>query len=248
MPERTILRYYFLCMGDPRQSAAALPRTHNALRVCMFTDATIAENGYLFWREGDTDAWAVDPGFDPQVEQMIATLAAHGLQLRGILITHGHFDHIAGVDALRQAAGGEVELIAPAGEAELLADPWQNLSQFFGTPITCASATRLAQPEDALTLSGQTWHCLDVSGHSPAALAFRQADSRVAFVGDAVMADSIGRYDFPHSNRRRLLHNIRDQLLSLPPETTLYSGHGPPATVARIQRENMVLAMELQKL
>lgn len=69
----------------------------------------------------------------------------------------------------------------------------------------------------------------------------------MALVGDAVFAESIGRYDFPHSSRERLLTNIRDNLLTLPGETVVYSGHGPAATIKQIREFNMTLRWELEQ-
>jgi glyoxylase-like metal-dependent hydrolase (beta-lactamase superfamily II) len=70
----------------------------------------------------------------------------------------------------------------------------------------------------------------------------------LAIVGDAVFAESIGRYDFPHSSRGRLIRNIRDNLLTLPDETMIYSGHGPRATIGDIKAHNEVLRWELSQL
>jgi hydroxyacylglutathione hydrolase len=88
---------------------------------------------------------------------------------------------------------------------------------------------------------------LDVSGHSPAGVAYYCAEAGVALVGDAVFAEGIGRYDFPHSSRERLITNIRENLLTLPEDTVVYPGHGPSATIAQLLEHNMTLRAELDQ-
>ncbi|HQL53327.1 MAG TPA: MBL fold metallo-hydrolase, partial [Phycisphaerae bacterium] len=80
-------------------------------------------------------------------------------------------------------------------------------------------------------LGALTWQVLDVAGHSPGGLAFYCAAAGVVVTGDALFAGSIGRYDFPGSSGARLLANIRQHLLTLPPETVVYAGHGPATTI-----------------
>ncbi|RMF72025.1 MAG: MBL fold metallo-hydrolase, partial [Planctomycetota bacterium] len=102
-------------------------------------------------------------------------------------------------------------------------------------------------PGDPLATGELEWQVLDVAGHSPGGLAYYCEQVGVALVGDAVFAEGIGRYDFPHSDRGRLVRNIRDHLLTLPDQTVLYPGHGPAATVEQIRETNMTLAAELER-
>ena len=69
----------------------------------------------------------------------------------------------------------------------------------------------------------------------------------MAIVGDALFAEGIGRYDFPHSHRSRLIKNIRDNLLTLPDQTLIYPGHGPAATIEHIKENNLTLHAELEE-
>lgn len=82
----------------------------------------------------------------------------------------------------------------------------------------------------------------EVPGHSPGGVLFRPEGERVAFVGDAVFAGSIGRTDLPGGDGPTLLASIRDRILTLPPDTVLYTGHGPSTTVDREMTTNPFLA------
>lgn len=220
----------------------------NAQRVEIetFVEPTFAQNAYLVNPAGSRVAWIIDPGLPPTPERILASIHRRSLQ-PSVLLTHCHADHFAGLDELRDAIPGLV-VRAPHDEAHLLTDARENLSAGIGFPMTTAEADELIRPNHELDLDGVRFVALDVSGHSPGGLAFYSGAAGVVFGGDALFADSIGRYDFHNSSRTRLLRNIRDNLLTLSDEVRLYSGHGPAATIGEIRRRNEVLRAELARL
>lgn len=216
------------------------------LRYQTFVEPMFQENCYLLWTEDAQEVWVVDPGLSPTPESVTPVVQRLGRTPR-IVLTHCHPDHIAGVAPLR-GFWPQVEITAPRGESHMLTDPRANLSAAMGAPIVAPPADRLIDPGDELSLGALAWRVLDVAGHSPGGLAFYCAAAGVVVVGDALFAGSIGRYDFPGSSRERLLRNIVDNLLTLPDDTVLLSGHGPASTIGREKRHNAVLRTELERL
>lgn len=203
---------------------------HGPLELAVFTDPVWQANSYLLWTPR-REAWAVDPGYPPAGEQIADAVRRRALNLGAVLLTHGHLDHIAGLATLRREFPG-VQIIAPAGEENMLSDPAANLSAIFGESLVAPPADRLLHAGDELRLGALDWRALDVSGHSPAGLAYYCPAAGVVLTGDALFAGGIGRTDFPGGGMKRLLANIRASLLTLPDGTVVYSGHGPPTTVA----------------
>jgi glyoxylase-like metal-dependent hydrolase (beta-lactamase superfamily II) len=220
--------------------------THGKLNIETFIEPSFQQNGFLLWCDAHPACWVVDPGFPPHTEQFLLTIRERELTPEAILLTHCHVDHMAGVTDVR-AALADVPIVCPRGEEHMLVSPEDNLSAQLGLPVTAPAADRLVGHGDALSLGPLSWKVLDVSGHSPGGAGYYCEEAGVVLVGDAVFAESIGRYDFPHSSRKRLLTNIRENVLTLPAETMVYSGHGPPATIEQIKRFNQVLRWELEQ-
>jgi len=215
-------------------------KTHGPLHVAGFVEPSFQENTYLLWTDDAPQAWIIDPGLPPQAEELLVALRKEDLTPAAIVITHGHVDHIAGIEELRREFP-ELPIVISADEADMLTDPAGNLSIHLGMSIVMPAATRLVVPGDKLTLGALSFEALDVSGHSPGGLAYYCAEAGVVLTGDALFAGSIGRTDFPGGSMRRLCDNIRRNLLTLPDDTVAYSGHGPPTTIARERGTNPFL-------
>lgn len=213
---------------------------HGSLNIATFVEASFQENAYVLWEGDGPDAWVVDPGLPPQHQQIISALRERELQPVAVVLTHCHGDHIAGAGPLKEAFP-EMQIWAPRDEVHMLTDPNENLSAAFGFGVVTPPADKPLAPGDELVLGGLTWRVLDVGGHSPGGLAFYCESAGVVITGDALFAGGIGRYDFPGSSGERLLRNIREQLLTLPPETVVYSGHGPATTIGEERDGNPFL-------
>ncbi|BDP40098.1 hydrolase [Deinococcus aetherius] len=177
--------------------------------------------------------------FDPgdEAERVLALVRGAGVTVRGILLTHAHFDHIGAVQPVREALGVPVSLHT----ADL---PLYRLG--------AASAARwnlpFIQPEapDHEITQGQVFTAGDLAltarelpGHAPGHVVFVGDGFVVA--GDTLFQGGIGRTDLPGGNHPQLLAGIARELLSLPDETVVYPGHGPATTVGAERRTNPFL-------
>jgi hydroxyacylglutathione hydrolase len=195
------------------------------------------ENAYVVYTRSGGPCWIVDPGFAPQHERIAAFIQQHRLTPEAILITHGHADHIAGVDDVDRLYPG-IGLWVGENEKPMLYDSNLNLSAPFGHAVEVRKeTTRTLRAGDRMELDGTSWEVLDTSGHSPGGVSFYCAQAGVALVGDALFAGSIGRTDFPGGSHEKLIDNIRRHLFNLPDQTVVHSGHGP-ATTVEIERKS----------
>lgn len=215
------------------------------LDIKAFIDDMFGENAYVI-STATTDnrrvGWVIDPGLGEQPERLLAYIEERQIDVERILLTHGHGDHIAGVDLVARRHPRATLMIA-AEDEPMLTDAMLNLSAPFGVHVLLeAAASGHLEPGMDLRLGPLKWEVLDTSGHSPGGRSLYCPEAGVVFTGDALFAGSIGRTDFPGSQHSRLISNIRRHLLTLPPDTRIYSGHGPVSTVEREIKSNPFLS------
>ncbi len=208
-----------------------------ALEIETFVLGPLQTNTYLL-RSGGACV-VVDPGMDP--DPLVQYLLDEQIEPGRIWLTHGHGDHIAGVNALKDTFP-EIRLCCPAGEADMLTDANANLSAPFGLNVTCPSADQLLEPGTAQMIGPTAWQVLDTSGHTKRGVSFYCSQASVVLTGDALFASSVGRTDIPGANMNQLITNIRDQLLVLPDDTQVLPGHGPKTTIGVERRTNPFIA------
>jgi len=208
------------------------------LQIHITNDGVYMENGMtIYLREGGM-CWIVDPGFPPQADQIVAHVREKSLTCEAIMLTHAHPDHIAGVDDVRQALNNPPVYLARE-EWDMLTDPQANLSALMGRSIVADVSDPHDLPHgETRELDGTSWKILDTCGHSPGGRTFYCEELSIAIVGDALFAGSVGRVDFPHSDGAKLMRNIHDNLMTLPGETRVLSGHGPETTIERERTSN----------
>lgn len=192
----------------------------------------------------EDQCWIVDAGYDPA--PMIDFVRTRNLSPQALLLTHAHADHIAGIDDVITAFGEMPILIHPS-ETDWLTDPTLNLSASMGVPIRTHPPTGTLEHDQHLTLADTRWRAIHVPGHSPGGIALYHEPSEgppVLIAGDALFAGSIGRTDFPTSDHDLLIRSIRDRLYTLPGETLVLPGHGPPTTIERERRTNPFVRLD----
>jgi hydroxyacylglutathione hydrolase len=206
--------------------------------VRMFTVGPVAENSYLFRRDGSDRALIVDPGDEP--DKLVGAIEALGVKLEGILLTHTHFDHVGAVAPVAKATGAEVWV--PRLESFVLADinsfvPWPG----FG-PFESYDAENLLDGGERLELAGFEIDVLFTPGHSPGHVTFSIPDEAAVFSGDVLFQQSVGRTDLPGGDWGTLLESIRLLVDSLPGETAVYPGHMGTTTLGAERASNPFLA------
>jgi hydroxyacylglutathione hydrolase len=203
--------------------------------VDRFELGPIATNCYLVRASrGVEEGVVIDPSGD--VAQFRLELGRLGARCTAILITHGHWDHLLGVADLAESSGAPVYMAED--ERALL----ENLPDLVpaGVPARSYSADVLLKGDETLELAGITFETLRVPGHSPGHLAYYT--DGCLFSGDVLFSGSVGRTDLPGADWETLVESLRELTERFPPDTVVYSGHGPPTTLGTELARNPFLA------
>lgn len=194
----------------------------------------LAANCYIV---GDSDEWAViDPGAEP--DRILSRLEELGGTVRYIINTHGHIDHVAANEALVTATGAE--LLIHEEDAEMLSEPDNSLAALMGVPVGPVEPGRTLQDGDVLELGGLRLTVLHTPGHTPGCICLLGAG--MAFTGDTLFVDSIGRTDFPGGSNRQMRESLLLLRARLSGETMLHPGHGESGSFTRALLVNPFLS------
>jgi glyoxylase-like metal-dependent hydrolase (beta-lactamase superfamily II) len=212
------------------------------MNATMMSVNPFGENMYILWDEASHESVVIDPGMMREGEREMVTkfIDEHQLNVKHILLTHLHVDHITGARWLADKTGADVcgsALDNPLGQ-EL---PDQVAHFRINIEVEPLTVDRNLSEGDTLPLGDEIIQVLHVPGHSPGGLAFYVPQSNLLFSGDTIFNGSIGRTDLWGGDFAQLINSIREKILSLPDETVIASGHGPTTTVADEKRCNPFL-------
>ena len=211
------------------------------MELRTFVVNPVQVNCYLLWDE-TKEAVLIDCGawFPHEREKIREFIAANGLQLKHHLNTHLHFDHIFGNAFVEETFGVKAE----ANDADW---PWaENIGERvarFGIRYEekVPPLGSVLNDGDEIFFGNQRIVAIAVPGHSPGSLAYHIPEHKKLFSGDALFRGSIGRTDFADSNHRQLIMGIREKLLTLPDDTTVYPGHDRETTIRFEKHSNMYI-------
>lgn len=186
-----------------------------------------ATNTFYAFNEDTKETIIVDPS--GEYPKILNSLSKRGLTPVGILLTHGHFDHILAVDELRERF--QIPVYAGIHEREVLQNPTLNLSDSFTNQPITLEADHYLEDGSEITLAGYQIQGIEVPGHTIGGMCYYFKEESILFSGDTLFCESVGRSDFPGGDGRALYLGIKNRLLVLPDDTRVFPGHMDDTTI-----------------
>ena len=212
------------------------------MKVQTFICNMLNENCYVIYDEPTREAAIIDPGFywDDEKKQLAQFIEEQKLQVKYLLCTHLHFDHIFGTSFVAERYN--VQLSASLADAPWVENFVASVSRFGIRPndTPCTVGHDLHDGE-MLLLGSEPVLCIATPGHSAGGLCFYAKDSGMLFSGDTLFQGSIGRTDFADGNYAQLIGSIQQRLLTLPTDTVVYPGHGDTTSIGEEMQYNPYL-------
>ncbi len=182
---------------------------------------SISTNCYFVVNEDNNQLVIIDPAAEAEViKQFISDKA---LNPAGILLTHGHFDHILAVDEIKNEYN--IPVFAYIGEKETIMNEEYNLSESFGCSISACDINYFGD-DSVIGLAGLFFKTITTPGHTQGSVCYYLEDAKVLFSGDTLFHESVGRSDFPGGSHSSLINSIKEKLFILPDDVVVYTGHG----------------------
>jgi glyoxylase-like metal-dependent hydrolase (beta-lactamase superfamily II) len=184
------------------------------------------------------DGMVIDPGDD--IQDVLETISKYGLQIKQIVITHAHIDHVGGAMKLRAATGAPILL--NQNDYALL-----KLLDLQATWVGMASPGEVTidqtiGPSDTVKAGSLSAQVLHTPGHTEGSVCLYFSAEKKLIAGDTLFAGSIGRTDLPGGSFQKIINSLHDQVLSLPDDTVVIPGHGALTTVGEERQSNPFLA------
>jgi len=204
-----------------------------SLKVVRIVTGMLNVNTYIVVDEDSQKAIIIDPGGDEDV--IIKTIRDLDVDAEAIIATHLHFDHIAGVKALKE----ELNIVFLYHPLEELVDQTGHvwLARMLGYKnFETPKADKYLKEDEELKLGASKLKIILTPGHTPGSICL--LGDKIAFVGDLIFREGVGRTDFPGGDWDTLVKSIKSKIYTLPDDTVLYTGHGPETTVGHEKQFN----------
>ena len=206
------------------------------MQIRLIPVTMFQSNCVVVWDEQTMDGVCFDTG--GEAENINKFLAAQGIKGKGIYLTHGHVDHVAGTNKVKKATGAEVYMHA---DDKPIAERTSSQCMMFGIPAEEAPGIDHEVNEgDAFEFSGLKFSVMHTPGHSPGSVCYYFADGKTLVCGDLLFAGSIGRMDLPGGSQAQMKASL-ERLKKMDNDITVISGHGPQTSIGNEKARNPYL-------
>lgn len=187
--------------------------------------------------EAMREAMVIDPG--DEIQSILALVRKHNLQVKQIVITHAHIDHVGGAMKLRAATGAPILLNQNDYDLLKMLDVQ---AAWIGMPSPGkVDIDQTIGQADTIKAGSRTANVLLTPGHTEGSVCLYFPAEKTLIAGDTLFAGSIGRTDLPGGSFEKIIHSLHDKLLALPDETVVVPGHGPVTTIGEEREHNPFL-------
>lgn len=193
-------------------------------------------NCYFVYKEGGHEVILFDPA--DKGAYLYEKLTEKGFQVAAILLTHGHFDHIWGVEELKERSGAKV--YAYEEEREVCENADVNVSGNTGRPCTVKADVYVKDGEE-ITAAQMTCKVIATPGHTKGSCCYYFEDDKILLSGDTLFQESVGRTDLPTGSMSALVRSVKERLLPLPEDVKVYPGHGEATSIGYEKKYNPFL-------
>jgi hydroxyacylglutathione hydrolase len=193
---------------------------------------SLSANCYIVGSKAEGEGLVIDPGGN--AEDIYREIADSGLEIKIIILSHGHSDHIAALYDIQDRTGAEVAIHTE--DADFLEGRSYLSSQFGISYKTPHPPDRLLREGDTIDISGLSFTVIHTPGHTPGSICLLTGDK--VFTGDTLFRRGIGTTMMPGSSRSQLIDSIKTRLMALPDNTIVYPGHGRETSIGAERKDN----------
>lgn len=204
------------------------------MKIEKFELGPVGTNCYIVSNEQKGECFVVDVGGSSP--EFISHLKKPGLTVKAVLLTHGHFDHIMGLDSFLKEF--PVPVYAWEGEKELIADPQLNSSLSMLGKRYAFDKAQFVKDGEVLEIAGMKILVIATPGHTAGGCCYYMEEEQVLFSGDTLFRASIGRTDLPTGSMSSLVRSVEERLFVLPDETKVYPGHMEETSIGYEKKYN----------